>query len=72
MAEETQKPAETTSTSTSKAAGADEVQKKRDVETKQGFVGEVPDKTPNEAYTLQGQAEGKQPEQNRDGERIVK
>ena len=40
-------------------AGQAEVQATADKETEQGYVGVVPDETPNENYTLQGQIAGK-------------
>ena len=40
-------------------AGAAQVQEQVDAEQEQGFVGVEVDKTPNENYTLAGQAAGK-------------
>jgi hypothetical protein len=39
-------------------AGQAEVQAAADQAQEQGYYGTVPDKTPNENYTLQGQANG--------------
>lgn len=39
-------------------AGEAEVQATMDAEQEQGFVGEAVDQTPNENYTVQGQAAG--------------
>ncbi len=47
-----------------KAAGADiapevaEVQERKDAEDEKGYIGEVPDPTPNHAYTLAGVTAG--------------
>jgi hypothetical protein len=38
--------------------GQAEVQANMDKATEQGYIGETPDPTPNEAYTVQGAASG--------------
>jgi len=43
---------------TKKDAGDAEVQATMDEETDKGFSGEVPDPTPNEAYTVKGVTSG--------------
>ena len=40
-------------------AGQEEMQQIFDEANEQGYFGEVPDETPNEHYTVGGQAEGK-------------
>lgn len=41
------------------SAGADQVQAKADEAAEKGYIGEVPDETPNEHYTLKGVTSGK-------------
>ncbi len=58
-----------------KAAGAEvapeveEVQEKKDAEDAKGYIGEVPDPTPNHAYTLAGVAASEPTPETDDGMR---
>jgi hypothetical protein len=56
MGEKTPKKAAPSSTSTpaSSDAGQAELQKAADKVSEQGYVGSVPDQTPNEEYTVEG------------------